>query len=101
VNKSRPRMLIIIGTAAAAAGVSFLTLSSTGVAGASPDISGKSFSEAQAALQQLGYTAVAAVAMGDKTARSDCKVVCQQDVAGGIPGWSTANTSSLGAFVGW
>jgi hypothetical protein len=60
-------------------GASALALWSAAAAGASPDMTGKSFSNAQTALSQAGFTAVASVAVGDKSGRSNCTVVHQQD----------------------
>jgi hypothetical protein len=57
-----------------------LALWSAAVAGASPDMTGKSYSDAKTALGQAGFTAVASVVVGDKTAQSSCKVVHQQDL---------------------
>jgi len=50
VTKSYAQKLMVLGAAGAAAGMASSMLSSTGVDGASPDMSGKTFSEAQAAL---------------------------------------------------
>lgn len=71
--------LVIVGVAAAAAGLSSLILLSAGLAGAQPDMSGKTFAEAQATLSQLGYTAVVASVIGDKNPQANCKVVRSQD----------------------
>ena len=79
MKKSYAQKLIVLGVAGVTAGMASLTLSSTGVAGASPDMSGKTFSEAQAALGAMGYTAVAATVIGDKASQGNCKVVRQQD----------------------
>jgi hypothetical protein len=98
MNKSYVKKLTVIG-AAAAAGAGLMTLLDTGVAGASPDVSGKTFSEAQAALKRYGYTAAAMTAVGDKTAQSDCKVVRQQDINTPTPGWPTSQLVN-GVFVG-
>jgi hypothetical protein len=79
MKKTHAQKLIVVGVAGVAAGVSTLTLSSTGVAVASPDMSGKTYSEAQAALSSMGYTAVATTVFGDKSAQANCKVLRQQD----------------------
>jgi hypothetical protein len=77
-----------------------MTLSSTGVAGAAPDMSGKTFSEAQAALKQAGYTAVVSTSVGDKTAQGDCKVIRSQSPPTGITGWSASAIAANGTFIG-
>ncbi|MCW2652492.1 MAG: hypothetical protein QOE41_2002 [Mycobacterium sp.] len=101
MNKPYAGKLVVVGAAAAAAGVAALTLSSTGVAGASPDQSGKTFSEAQATLKMLGYTPVTRVTVGDKTAQGDCTVVRQQDLgAPATAGWLTPQTGAGGIFFG-
>lgn len=57
-----------------------MTSLSTGTANASPDVSGKSFSDASAALANAGYTVVVGSTLGDKLAQSDCLVTSQQDM---------------------
>ncbi|MDT5133127.1 MAG: hypothetical protein QOE41_2438 [Mycobacterium sp.] len=57
-----------------------MTSLSTGTANASPDVSGKSFSEASSALANAGYTVVVGSTVGDKLAQSDCLVTSQQDL---------------------
>jgi hypothetical protein len=78
IEKSKLRRVaiaVVTGT-----GASSLALWSAAVAGASPDMTGKSYSDAKTALSQAGFTAVASVVVGDKTgAQSSCKVVHQQD----------------------
>jgi hypothetical protein len=94
------RRRLFLASAAATVGTASMVLFSAGVAAASPDMSGKSFSEAQAALKQAGYTAVAATKIGDKTAQSDCKVIGQRDLTGGPPAsWLTSQTVT-GVFIG-
>lgn len=61
------------------AGASVVALASAAGASASPDMTGKTYSDAKTALGQAGFTAIASVAFGDKTAQSSCKVVRQQD----------------------
>jgi hypothetical protein len=95
----KPSVKTLIVLAAAAAGAAAMPLFAS-AAGASPDMTGKTFSEAQAALKMSGYTAVANAAIGDKTAQSDCKVIRQQDMNSGISGWSTSQTSANAQFVG-
>ena len=81
------KLLVVIAGAGAAIGAS-LPLINTGVAGAAPpDVSGDTFSEAQAALKESGYTAVMSTTLGDKLAQGDCKVVRQE-------------TTTASAFVG-
>jgi hypothetical protein len=79
--------LIVVGAGVLAAGAATLTLMSTGVAGAAPDVSGQTFSEAQAALKEAGYTAVVSTAVGDAVSQGDCTVVRQ-------------NTTTASSFVG-
>jgi hypothetical protein len=74
--KLRGFAAIAIGAGACA---SVLALASAAVAGASPDMTGKSFSDASTALGQAGFKAIASVVVGDKTGQSNCKVVRQQD----------------------
>jgi len=74
--KLRRFAAVAVGAGACA---SSLALWSAAVAGASPDMTGKSYSDAKSALGQAGFTAVASVAVGDKTPQSSCKVVHQQD----------------------
>jgi hypothetical protein len=81
MRKSTLNKVVILAAAAVAAGSLSITLFSTGVAGASPDMTGKTFSQAQAALSQAGYTAVASIAIGDKQSQANCKVVRQQDLS--------------------
>jgi hypothetical protein len=99
VKKLEMGKFIVVGAAAAGAGAAALALVSTGVAGASPDQTGKSFSEAQATLKTAGYTPIVSIAIGDKTAQGDCKVIRQQDIPAAIS-WVTSQTSSNGVFVG-
>jgi hypothetical protein len=76
------KKLIVLGAGALAASAATLTLMSTGVAGAAPDESGKTYSEAQAALKAAGYTAVVSSAVGDAVAQGDCTVTRQQTTMG-------------------
>jgi hypothetical protein len=90
--------LCVVAAAVAAAAAALLT---AGVAAAaSPDVSGKTFSQAQAALKQAGYTAVVATAFGDKTAKGNCKVIGQHDLAGGPPASWVTSATVTGVFVG-
>jgi hypothetical protein len=89
----------LVAVAAVAGGATSIALFASGVAAASPDMTGKTFSQAQTALSQAGLTAVAASYIGDKTAQADCTVVSQRDVAGGFPDWATSNTVN-GVFIG-
>ena len=72
------KRLIIIAAGVVAAIAASLTLMSTGVAGAAPDVSGQTFSEAQATLKEGGYAAVMSTAVGDTLAQGDCTVVRQE-----------------------
>jgi hypothetical protein len=81
------KKLIVVGAGTVAAGVASLALMSTGVAGAAPDESGKTYSEALADLKAAGYTAVMSTVVGDKVAQGDCTVVRQ-------------NSTKASAFVG-
>jgi hypothetical protein len=71
--------LIVVAAGALAAIAVSLALNSTGVANASPDVSGKTLAEAWPILQQAGYTPVVSNAIGDQMSQSDCTVVRQQD----------------------
>ena len=93
------KLLVILAGALAAIGAS-LTLVSTGVAGAAPDVSGQPFSEAQAALKAAGYTAVVSTTVGASVAQGDCTVVRQSSIkssafAGGDWPASTASPKVL------
>jgi hypothetical protein len=72
--------LIVVAAGALAAVAVSVALNSTGVVNASPDVSGKTFAEAQPILQQAGYTAVVSNTIGDQLSQSDCTVVRQQDL---------------------
>ena len=78
--KSYIHKVVVLGVAGTAAGLAAWTLTSTGVAGAQPSVTGKTYSEAQATLSSMGYTPVVASVIGDKTAQSNCMVVRQQDL---------------------
>ena len=82
MKKSHVKVLV---AAAAAGGVACATLLTSAVAAAapSPDMTGKTFSDAQTALTQAGFTAVVANTFGDKLAQGDCKVIAQRDVPAG------------------
>jgi hypothetical protein len=69
--------LIILAVAAGAA----MTVFGSGVAGGSPSVSGKTFSEASATLQQAGYTVKVSTVVGDRLSQSDCVVTGQSDSA--------------------
>jgi hypothetical protein len=97
--KKSLRKLIVLGAAAAAAGTAAMTLASAGVAGASPSVSGKTLSEAQAVLKTSGWSTIATVAIGDKQPQGNCTVIGQQDMPAGIAGWSTSDLVN-GVFVG-
>jgi hypothetical protein len=99
MKKPHLQKLVVVAAAAAGAGLTWMTLFSTGVAGASPDMTGKTFSEASAALKMAGYTPIVSIAIGDKTAQGDCKVVRQQDIPAAIS-WVSSQTSSNGVFIG-
>jgi hypothetical protein len=87
---------LIVPAAAGFAGIAvWMVLASTGVASASPDVSGKTFSEAQAVLSGVGLTGVTVASIGDKQAQGDCTVVRQQDVPGvawAPSGWPAAGS---------
>jgi hypothetical protein len=91
------RTAVILGWVGASGATLLLT---SGEAAASPDMSGKTYSQAQSELVQMGYTAIAQVVIGDKTAQGDCKVIRQQDLPSAISGWSTSQLSTNGVFVG-
>jgi hypothetical protein len=73
--------LIVLAVGAFAAIAMSLTLVSQ--AGASPDTTGETFSEASAVLTEAGYSAVVSTSVGSRLAQSDCTVTRQQDVGGG------------------
>jgi hypothetical protein len=82
---------------AAATGAALLT---PGVAEATtPNIVGKTYSDAKAVLSMAGLTPITAGVIGDKTAQSDCRVIAQRDAQPGLQGWNTADTIN-GVFVG-
>ncbi len=91
------RTLILRG--AAAIGSASAVFLSSGVAWASPDMTGKSYSDASAALKGAGFTPVVQSVVGDKTAQGDCTVIYQTDVPAGLSGWDTSNIVN-GVFVG-
>jgi hypothetical protein len=81
----------------AAAGATLLT---HGVAEATtPNIVGKTYSDAKAVLSMAGFTPVTANVIGDKTAQSSCRVIAQRDAQPGLQGWNTSQTVN-GVFVG-
>jgi PASTA domain-containing protein len=98
MNRSHVKVLVVTATAAAEACATLLT-SAVAAAAPSPDMTGKTFSDAQTALKQAGFTAVVANTFGDKLAQGDCKVIAQRDVPSGLTGWSTSNTTN-GIFTG-
>lgn len=100
MTKSHMSKLVVIAIATAAAGALSMTLPATAAAGGSPDMTGKTFSQAKAALTQAGYTAVSQITIGDRTASGDCKVIRQEDLPSAITGWSASNISSNGVFIG-
>ena len=76
---TRPNRGGVVAVAVAiVAGASF-GLWSAPTSAASPDVTGKTYSDAQSALKMAGFTAVIATTVGDKTPQSSCKVVHQQD----------------------
>jgi hypothetical protein len=100
VTNSQLRTHIVHCAAAAGAGAASMIWLATGVAAASPDLSGKTFAQAQASLKLAGYTALVGSVIGDKTAQSDCTVIGQQDLTGGFPSsWLTSETTN-GVFLG-
>ena len=74
------KKLTVVGAGVLAAGATALTLISTGVAGAAPDTSGQTFSEAQAALSKSGYQAVMGSSVGDDVSQGDCLVTRAQGI---------------------
>jgi beta-lactam-binding protein with PASTA domain len=67
--------ILVVAAAAFAAIAATAILISNGRARATPVVSGRTFSEAQAALREAGYTAVASTSVGDQLPQSDCIVV--------------------------
>ena len=96
MKKSSKRPLIVL---AVAAGTSAMALFSAGVAGASPDMTGKVWSDAQTSLKQAGFNPILSTVIGDKTPTSSCKVIRQQDWIGGNNNWTISNTIN-GVFTG-
>ena len=96
MKKSSMRTLIVL---AVAAGTSAMAVSSAGVAAASPDMTGKAWSDAKNSLGQAAFSPVAATIIGDKTPTASCKVIRQQDWIGGNNNWVISNTVN-GVFVG-
>jgi hypothetical protein len=95
--RRRVTTLMLRGAAAVgSAGAAFL---SSGVAVASPDMTGESYSDASAALKGAGFTPIVQSVVGDKTAQGDCTVIRQKDVTPGLAAWVTSNTVN-GVFVG-
>jgi PASTA domain len=92
----------VVVAAAAAAGEAFALMLTSAVAAAasSPDMTGKTFSDAQTALKQAGFTAVVANTFGDKLAQGDCTVIGQRDLPTGLTGWVTSETTNDGIFIG-
>ena len=72
------KKLIVLGAGVAAAAAASLALVGTGVAGAAPDVSGQTFSEASATFSAAGLKAVVSSKVGDKKAQSDCIFTRQQ-----------------------
>ena len=70
---------VVAVAVAICAGASLGLWSAPTAAATSPDVTGKTYSDAQAALKSAGFTAVIATTVGDKTPQSSCKVVRQQD----------------------
>jgi beta-lactam-binding protein with PASTA domain len=69
----------VIAALVAAIATSVL-LAGNSAAASAPDVSGKKFSEAEAALSTAGFKAVVGSTVGDKLARSDCLVVSQRAI---------------------
>jgi len=96
MKKSSVRTLIVL---AVGAGTSAMAVSSAGVAAASPDQTGKAWSDAQTSLKYAGFAPLAATIIGDKTPTASCKVIRQQDWIGANNNWTISNTVN-GVFVG-
>jgi hypothetical protein len=99
MNRSHVKVLVATAAAAGEAWAMLLT-SAVASAASSPDVTGKTFSDAQTALKQAGFTAVVANTFGDKLAQGDCKVIGQRDLPTGLTGWSASNTTNDGIFIG-
>jgi hypothetical protein len=71
------KRLMVLSAAVGAA----MTVLGAGVAGAqgSPDVSGKTFSDASTTLQNAGYTAKVATTVGSQLTQGDCVVTSQVD----------------------
>lgn len=96
MKKSSLRTLIVL---AVAAGTSATAVSSAGVAAASPDQTGKAWSDAQTSLKYAGYSPIAATVIGDKVPTGSCTVIRQQDWIGSNNNWIISNTIN-GVFTG-
>jgi hypothetical protein len=81
--------LIILAVATGAA----MTAFGSGVAGGSPSVSGKKFSEASATLQGAGYTVKVGTVVGDQLSQSDCVVTGQSD--SGTPAFGPSQFSAV------
>ncbi len=73
---TRLQKLMVTAIAAAA-----FAMFGAGVAGASPSVWGKTFSEASEILNKAGYTARVVTTVGDQLPWSDCIVISQADAA--------------------
>src|SRR4029077_18649185 len=98
MKKSYGKVLVAVAAAAGEA-CAMLLASAVAAAAPSPDMTGKTYSDARTGLQQAGFTAVVVNIFGDKLAQGDCKVIGQRDVPSGLTGWSTSNTTN-GIFIG-
>jgi beta-lactam-binding protein with PASTA domain len=70
--------ILVLAAAAFAAIAATAILVGNGPAGATPVVSGRTFSEAQATLRAAGYTAVASYSVGDQLPQNACIVFRQQ-----------------------
>jgi hypothetical protein len=89
------KKFIVLGAGVAAAAAASMALIGTGVAGAAPDTTGQTFSEASAALSAAGVKAVASTVVGDQKAQSDCVVTRQQGFSNPQNGSRPSSTATV------
>ena len=71
-----------------------------GAAAASPDVTGKTYADAKAALAKAGLTPVLSTVFGGKLSHDDCKVINQHDQPAGSNASWPASATANGIFVG-
>lgn len=68
------KKLILIGAGSVASAAAAMTFVGNGVASAAPDVVGKTYAEASAAISEEGGTATIATRVGDRLAEEECLV---------------------------